>query len=215
LCPSSVVRTGSLSFIFSLLYRTSTVGYVQWLEKMRTQVNHAMPYQVNKKRGLPDGDLVKTWALGVIEEATKLVADYKLYQGGGLNLPVAREVQRAVVVGLVVGALVPPIRLFVLKTMDHPHHVVGNTCSDPECLVKECQGSRIEPLEDGSVKIHVCHGKTEGWQKEDFQFYVCLPPGQLADLIMLHVEEGHEMITSHVHESHVVDKLFTNNNGKF
>eukprot|EP00798_Chlamydomonas_sp_ICE-L_P029255 gene29255-12498_t len=179
---------------------------------MRLQVDQAMPYRASKKRNLPSGLDVKTWARQLLTTVTDLVARRKI-QLTKLDLPTANEVQRAVLVSLVVGLDFPPLPLVVLKTMMHP--VKNGTCHDPKCVVRECAGNRIEKELDGehALTVNVSHGKTEQSPRIDVKYSVPVPTGDLANLLALHIEEGNAVLTKNVPEGTSADRLFVNKKG--
>ncbi len=96
---------------------------------MKAQVYKAMPYQVNRKRGLPDGSAVKVWARRLVETVTSDVAERVARFDGVIDMPTAVQIQRAMLTCLVVGLDFPPIRLWTLKTLMHPD--LNGRCHDP------------------------------------------------------------------------------------
>lgn len=195
-------------------FRPRIDAYIKWLDDMKAQVYKAMPYQVNRKRGLPDGSDVKEWARQLVELVASQVADRVARFSGVIDRPTAVQVQRAVLAALVTGLEFPPIRLWTLKTLMHPDH--NGRCHDAECNVRDCLGNRVEvdEGEGAGIVLHVGHGKTERWQRKDFAYSIAVPEGKFADLFRLHIAEGQALMTSHVYEGHSVDRLFVNNQGE-
>jgi hypothetical protein len=68
-------------------------------------------------------------------------------------------VQQALVVSMVTGAYIPPVRLDLLKNLDMPHVNAEFGCSDKDCLEVNCKGNRVElvdrePVEEDMLLYH-------------------------------------------------------------
>lgn len=119
----------------------------------------------------------------------------------GMCQATAVKIQDALIVCLVVGADIPPIRVRVIKTLCHPKHNVLK-CQDKDCLLAGCLGDRLELLhedeEDPSscvkgAKLHVIHGKNDRRDK-DSSFSLEFPEGVFRDLLLAHVLQGRDLI---------------------
>lgn len=114
----------------------------------------------------------------------------------GMSKNTAWVVQCAVLVGLIGGLRVPCLRLSTLKTCRHQG--VFGKCFDRDCPVRNtCLGNRIVCEGEGdnlSVKYIAPHHKNEG-RGNGKPITVTLPKGDFADLVALHIKEGHRVLT--------------------
>jgi len=113
----------------------------------------------------------------------------------------------ALIVSLVTGAAIPPLRLDVLKKLDILSE--DPICSDPDCLFSTCKGNHVQVNEIDDSKelmLHIVHGKNDRRPtKELYQICFKIPKGDLHNLWMTHMFEGRPLLTlSHGNPSHKV-----------
>lgn len=116
------------------------------------------------------------------------------------------------------GADLPPIRLHIIKTMLQPSATEAIGCTDRDCLLRDCQGNKVDVLgmnELGSggrgVTIHLVHHKND--RKGFNPITVEVPPGQLLDLMLIHIERGREALNDGSVDGEVSPNLFVSNKG--
>ena len=103
---------------------------------------------------------------------------------------------------LVTGSHVPPARLHTIKTALHPDAASSLLCQDKDCLLKlsgPCQGNRFEVHKSEGGGHHVVnyiapHHKNDRRGKNQVLTYD-LPAGPLSDLMLIHIREGHGVLT--------------------
>ena len=146
--------------------------------------------------------------------------------------------QRAIVVGMVNGTWMPPLRIDVLKTMDEPAYAAANGCGDVDCRQPGCLGNRIElvtqrqltvhlsdpgPAEsmatwhfdydETTLRFHIVHGKNDRrMSRQDFQLRFDLPPSDLSKLLLAHISAGRRLLT--LEQPYPSNRLFVNDQGK-
>jgi hypothetical protein len=117
-----------------------------WLCKLSTQISGAMPSAT--PASLPVCHSVRAWADSLQGFAASMVEEDER-RDGCISRRTALAVQRAVVVGLVVGSEFPPIRLDLIKTLPHP--IKGpRECPDPDCMKHNCLGNRLVVVSGGT-----------------------------------------------------------------
>jgi hypothetical protein len=199
----------------------------RWLATLDAQVAATMP-KANKKT-LPDPALVFAWVDGLIAGAFALIKrDQDVHNC--LTWLGAWQVQAAIVASLVTGSHMPPCRLAVIKSLLHPAFNGRKLCLDPDCkepdtcfgnhikviggLVRDAQdpgsSSAVTPHTARAITFHAPHHKTEhrGFAPIEFK----LPEGELTDLLLLHIEEGHKLLTQATGDECV--SLFVTRTGK-
>ena len=139
----------------------------EWLAKLEAQLNASMPSSV--KETTPNAALVYAWASAVAERALQR-ADSDLEQLGCLTHAGAWLVQCALLAALVVGCYVPPCRLHILKTINHPRYYGSIPCDDPDCNIRNCRGnqfqaSRAERLDGERRRGPELQSRVRGCQK--------------------------------------------------
>ena len=185
---------------------------------MDRQFNQVMPppKPFSTKHNI-DGDLVLRWAIELGSNAIHLVDKDMLTNDGLLTHTTCMWVQRALIASLVVGAHIPPCRLNLLKTWNHPHLVDMLKCTDEGCRMgKECLGNylSIVPFSGGeeewedeeeeewpffdygavSIKSVVVHGKTDR-RGTGCALEYTLPRGDITKLLLAHITQGHAILT--------------------
>ena len=191
----------------------------EWLTTMDRQFNQVMPppKPFSTKHNI-DGDLVLRWAIELGSNAIHLVDKDMLTNDGLLTHTTCMWVQRALIASLVVGAHIPPCRLNLLKTWNHPHLVDMLKCTDEGCRMgKECLGNylSIVPFSGGeeegegeeeeeewpffdygavSIKSVVVHGKTDR-RGTGCALEYTLPRGDITKLLLAHITQGHAILT--------------------
>jgi hypothetical protein len=120
-------------------------------------------------------------------------------------------VQQALVVAMVTGAYIPPVRLDLLKNLDMPHINAEFGCTDKDCLELNCKGNRVELVEKEAselvapwhfdyaitdVRLTIVHGKNDRRAvRENFRISFEIPVGDLQKLWMAHICGGRELLT--------------------
>lgn len=108
----------------------------------------------------------------------------------------AWAVQCAVIIGLIGGSDVPPLRLSTIKSC-HQQGMMGG-CLDKDCPCPvTCLGNRIEIHGEGEamcLKYVAPHHKNEGRTKAK-AICVTIPKGVLSDLTFLHITKGQPILT--------------------
>lgn len=108
----------------------------------------------------------------------------------------AWEVQCAVMIGLLGGLEVPPLRLSTIKSCRQQGYMGG--CLDKDCPnPAQCRGNRIELQgkgEDMTLEYVAPHHKNEGKGRAK-AICVTIPKGDLFDLTCLHIKKGHRILT--------------------
>lgn len=113
-----------------------------WLANLEAQISASMTSVL--KPELPKAALIRLWAEELADEAVDAVA-HDMRGMGSLTHKTAIRVQQAIVVGLVVGTAFPPLRLDLIKTLNHPDTTAAYGCTDPDCQEGDsCLGNRIE-----------------------------------------------------------------------
>jgi hypothetical protein len=119
----------------------------EWLAKLESQLNASMLDSV--KEDPYDAALVYAWAMALAKRALES-AESELEQLGCLTHAGAWLVQCALLAALVTGCYVPPCRLHILKTINHPRYYHTMACDDRDCIVPNCKGSRFQASRGGA-----------------------------------------------------------------
>ena len=119
--------------------------------------------------------------------------------------------QQALIIGLVTGTYIPPLRLDLIKTLPEPrHNHLG--CHDPDCIELDCPGNRLTlaRLPGGAsngdwaffdyatttIEISIVHGKNDRRAIRDaYRVKFVIPGGDLLKLLLAHVKGGRELLT--------------------
>jgi hypothetical protein len=115
------------------------------------------------------------------------------------------QVQDAVIAMIVSGSVIPPVRLDLVKRINHPD-VVG--CNDRDCLYRpgQCLGNRLEIIPcDGewqapygppaTLKLHIVHSKADRCKnRASYHVAFPIPPGDLTQLLLAHIHYGHKLL---------------------
>ena len=133
-------------------------------------------------------------------------------------MPTALLIHNTIMAMLVTGSHVPPARLHTIKTALHPEQAQRLLCQDRDCLLRQsgCMGNRFEiqkaeaPDEgarDGGggdgcqaaggaevVRYIAPHHKNDRRGSNQVLCYD-LPPGPLTQLMLVHIKEGHGVLT--------------------
>lgn len=138
--------------------------------------------------------------------------------------------QQALIVALVTGTFMPPVRLDLLKTLPHPqHNHLG--CMDPDCIELNCQGNRLNlvrapsgPSGPGGVtwpyfdyantRLEFCivHGKQDRRAIRDaYRVRFVVPHGDLLKLLLAHIVRGRALLTLEQEEPSM--RLFVTDGG--
>ena len=159
------------------------------------------------ERVIPDWTDIHSWVDRLGEGAKAVV---RIDRPGPLSTLSAISVQAAIVAMLVTGRYTgAPCRLSTIKSVIHPSFVkkVG-ACRDADCLDrKSCPGNHfviMQPTGDGDgdsckrVKFIIPHHKNDREQgMSGAPIEYMLPAASLLNkLLVLHIEEGHDRITS-------------------
>lgn len=133
---------------------------------------------------------------------------------------------------LVTGISVPPLRLDVIKNLNHPTHTAANGCDDPDCLLRAagrpCLGNRLvirssatpdEPSTSSSppptktVELVLEHGKND--RRESRSFYkasVRFPSDIVSHLLLTHLSDGLQVLTNSLPDEHT--RVFVTGSGR-
>ena len=152
----------------------------EWLAKLECQLNASMPNSV--KEETPSAALVYAWVAALTERALQR-ADTDLEQLGCLTHACAWLVQCALLAALVVGCYVPPCRLHILKTINHPRYYGAIPCDDPDCNIRDCRGNQFQ----------ASRPRTACWQSLSGALTAARGPGSwhgVAELQRAHAYQG-------------------------
>jgi hypothetical protein len=159
-----------------------------WLQRLSSQLSASMPPP--EQQALPPNHTLRKWSDNTLLQSVRMIEE-DLRSAGSISKRTAIFNEQAVIVGLVVGNAVPPVRLDVIKNLPHPkHRELG--CLDDDCLRRahgqRCAGNRLtvqggdigevsptgsydgsghgdggvsNPLGPGTVTIHILHGKND------------------------------------------------------
>lgn len=123
--------------------RQHAVDMDAWLAKLEGQISASMVSVQSKV--VPDAQLMWRWNFMLVDKALALVeSDMGLL--GHITATTAWAVERALVAALVTGCYVPPCRLHLIKTMQHPRHNGRTSCPDPDCIIPGCSGNQLQVL---------------------------------------------------------------------
>lgn len=118
--------------------------------------------------------------------------------------------QQALIIGLVTGTYIPPVRLDLIKTLPDPrHNHLG--CMDADCIELDCPGNQLAlarlpagvshgdwffGFASTSIEISIVHGKNDRRAIRDaYRVRFCIPAGDLLKLLLAHVKGGRAMLT--------------------
>ena len=142
-----------------------------------------------------------------------------------MMVPTAQLIHNTLLAMLITGSHVPPARLHTLKTALHPDQAARLMCQDRDCLLKlsGCMGNRFEVHKaevgpggaggDGGAEVvrYVApHHKNDRRGSNQVLCYD-LPPGPLTHLMLIHIKEGHSLLTRH--HRHAQPHLFMSGSG--
>lgn len=115
----------------------------EWLATMEAQISANMTAAPPRK--VPLARDMWRWVDHLVEGALVDV-DHAMTSGIGFNIYTAEKVQRALIAALVTGRYIPPCRLSLIRSMNHPRY--NGTCTDPDCRERgHCAGNQIQVLE--------------------------------------------------------------------
>jgi hypothetical protein len=115
-----------------------------WLGRLELQLQASMVRP--PQRELPDATDLYEWTEAHMRSAMSVVPQ----SPDDMTYAIAVRVQMACILGLAVGQAMPPCRLNLIKTWNHPDHSAH--CGDPDCRDPDrCQGNRLVVLESGPV----------------------------------------------------------------
>ena len=199
----------------------------EWLATMELQVSQAVPSS-STTRPRVDGDKVLRWASQLGSKAVAMV-EVDMQMGEGLSWQTSSLVHGAIVASLVVGAHVPPLRLNLIKTLNHPKYLQELKCTDKDCKRGDsCLGNHLKEVVvtlgvegDGDGDgVHEVVQEEEDWPyfgynttnlvlvvahgKNDrrgvgVDLEFTLPRGDLTKLMLAHIHMGHEVLTLSQH----------------
>ena len=116
--------------------------------------------------------------------------------------------QQALIIGLVTGTYIPPLRLDLMKTLFHPrYNHLG--CNDPDCIELACVGNRVSLVAGvqnsdweffgyttTGIEISIVHGKNDRRAVRDaYRVRFTIPDGDLLKLLLTHVKGGRSLLT--------------------
>lgn len=130
-------------------------------------------------------------------------------------LLLATQVHDALLVSLVCGVHLPPLRLDLLKHLNIPSFTAREGCQDRDCLArkfgKACLGNRLEVKRTSKpaswhfsygaekVKLFIEHGKNDRREKkEQYKVDVAFPRGVVSKLWAVHLGVGQQLLTHHL-----------------
>lgn len=149
----------------------------EWLWALGAQLNIVLPKP--ERAYVPHWANVAEWADELAEQALN---DYNMENNahGSISRATARRVHDALMVCLVVGVAVPPLRLGILKSLALIDYANEHGCKDPDCQNPDtCLGNRILQVKvprdaDSGEKLGECNV----WKCEMI-WQACLGPLQL------------------------------------
>lgn len=117
-----------------------------FLSTLELQVNQVLPPSQAFITNKPNADLILQWANDMAAKAVSHVElDMGLASSGymGMTKSTATLVQKALIVSLVTGCHMPPIRLDIIKNLQHPDHHMA--CTDACCnRGAACMGNHLQ-----------------------------------------------------------------------
>ena len=126
----------------------------EWLWALSAQLNIVLPKPT--RAYVPHWADVAEWADELAEQALD-AATLERAANGRISRPTARGVHDALIVCLVVGVAVPPLRLGILKSLAVNDYALEHGCMDPDCQNHGvCLGNRVVP-----VKVPMDHDSGE------------------------------------------------------
>jgi hypothetical protein len=131
----------------------------EWLWALGAQLNVVLPKP--ERAYVPQWATVAEWADDLAEQAIN-DCNMEREARGSISRSTARRIHDALIVCLVVGIAVPPLRLGILKSLALIEHADENGCMDPDCRHPgACLGNRILQIKvprDADSGEHVGEG---------------------------------------------------------
>jgi len=188
----------------------------KWLERLEHQLVTAIP--LLPKSDKPQAEVVVAWGNEFCDNTLQRL-ETCMETVGCMTHNVALDVQDAVLVSLVSGCHMPPVRLNLITGWQHPDFAAALGCQDKDCRRGvSCKGNHLEVKtrpQDGSdaspdleeeeewyfgykqkkISSYVVHGKTEFRSAGGVNLDYDLPRGPLTKLLLAHMSEGHTLLT--------------------
>jgi hypothetical protein len=175
-------------------------GYVEWLQKMKEQINQNLVDNREGRAGVADLVAQKRW----LEPEQLLVEVHHVVQGALQALQrgqqpsdeLAARIMHALMCGMCYG-YVPPLRPSVLRTLVLPGYRGPCICRGCDRR-RECKGNRLVRLEGGGWRLIAPHHKNaKRWGGRLIQYDL---PQELCTLLDAHAEWGHARLAWVVQE---------------
>lgn len=140
------MRTGSGTRYSQL--RAAAAEVHAWFNNLLAQLSATAP--AVELPSLPDHHQVKIWAAGLAADTLRQV-EAEMENLSEITVSTAFQVQRAVLVGLITGSFLPPLRLDLVRTLLTPDMSAERGCTDRDCLARQagniCQGNCLEVVD--------------------------------------------------------------------
>lgn len=212
------------------MYRMAT-----WLKTLYTQICNTIAAPIKEA---PPLDLIWEWTESITEGAVPYLSHTFSHPfapsssspstSPHLTKEGAIQCQAGIITRIVSGTDAPPCRLSIIKTLVHPSKVSIGGCLDPDCLLRDCKGNRMELVGGGatagggsnssiitptSVRIIAPHHKTEALMQNQGPLDITLPPGRpLTDMLVHWIQHGWHCLVSSTHSS--TSSLFLSSVGR-
>ena len=176
----------------------------QWLPNLSAQVGRALPQPKKTADTLPTAQrlllLIHTERQKVLQQLAE----------EGMTARLARSLHDLGLVSTIFGYL-PPIRLTCIRTLVLPTY--QGPCHKPDCIHgSSCHGNVLQNKGTTGLHMHLAHHKNEAaWGRAPISFQV---PQQLAELLVLHVTQGHKLLTEYLGLEEEVHHVFVDHRGK-
>lgn len=169
-----------------------------WLHTLENQITQVTPKP--DKSNLPSAEAVFAWVHEVVKSALE-TAEFEV-MNGGLTPAGARQVQDAVILGIGIGVEAPPCRLSIVKSAVHPKYHGKVRCPDKDCRHPDtCGGntwkvtSAEEDADGAEIQLVAPHHKNDARGFESIM-YTYAKGSVFAKLFFLHIDKGHQLLTS-------------------
>jgi hypothetical protein len=134
-----------------------------WIGKVEKQVNSVMPKR-SQPKDTPDAKIMYSWATDRMAMAMKKIESWN--PNDLIQLKEATFLHDSLLIALVTGTYLPPMRLNTIMTWNHPRY---KHCTDKDCRAKKgsCFGNRLVPFNSETGETFDDFSDAFSWASED------------------------------------------------